>query len=294
VPQGKLLGVNIIHRGIEANPEKTTAITAMDAPRTIKDVQKLTGCMAALKRFISRLGEWGQAFFKLLKRHDKFQRTEEAKQVVQDLKHHLQSPLILTAPQPGENLLLYITATTHVVSTAIVVERQEEGHIFGVQRLVYFISEVLSESKVRYPIIHQLLYGILITSRKLHHYFDAYNILVVTDFPLADILHNRDATGRISKWVVELRALTLNFKPRTAIKSQALVDFMVANQPEHWVMYFDGSLKLGCGGAGVLFISSIGEQFKYVFQILFEVSNNESEYEALLHRLRLAVSLGIN
>jgi hypothetical protein len=74
--------------------------------------------------------------------------------------------------------------------------------------------------------IQKILYGILITSRKLRHYFDVDNILVVSDFPLADILHNRDATRRISKWAVELGALTLNFKPRTAIKSQALVNFM--------------------------------------------------------------------
>jgi ribonuclease HI len=66
-----------------------------------------------------------------------------------------------------------------------------------------------------------------------------------------------------------------------------------ANQLEHWVMYFNGSLKLGGGGAGVLFISPRGEQLKYVFQILFEVSNNKAKYEALLHGLRLAVSLGI-
>ena len=58
-------------------------------------------------------------------------------------------------------------------------------------------------------------------------------------------------------------------------------------------MYFDGSLKLDGGGTGVLFISPMGEQLKYVFQILFKVSNNEAEYEALLHGLRLAVSLGI-
>jgi hypothetical protein len=82
----------------------------------------------------------------LFKLHDKFQWTEEANQVLQDLKHHLQPPPILMAPQPGKNLLLYIAMTTHFVSTAIVVERQEEGHAFGVQRPVYFISEVLSES----------------------------------------------------------------------------------------------------------------------------------------------------
>ena len=91
-----------------------------------------------------------------------------------------------------------------MVSTAIVVERPEEGHAYGVQRPFYFISEVLSESKVRYPSIQKLLYGILITSRKLRHYFDEYKISVITDFPLGDILHNRDATGRISKWAVEL------------------------------------------------------------------------------------------
>jgi hypothetical protein len=127
------------------------------------------------------------------------------------------------APQPSENLLVYIAVTTRIISTAIVVERQEEGHAFSVQWPVYFISKVLSESKVHYPTIHKLLYGILITSRKLRHYFDAYNISVVTNFPLADILHNRDATRCISKWVVELGALTLDFKPQTAIKSQALV-----------------------------------------------------------------------
>jgi hypothetical protein len=226
VPQGKLLGFIVSHRGIEANPEKIIAITNMDAPRMIKDVQKLTGCMAALNRFISRLGERGLPFFKLFKRHDKFQWTEEEEQALENLKLHLQSPPILTAPQPGKNLLLYIAATTHVIGTTIMVERQEEGHIFGVQRPVYFVSKVLSESKVCYPLIRKLLYTILITSRKLRHYFDAHKISVVTNFPLADILHNRDATRHISKWAVELGALTLDFKPRTAIKSQALVDFM--------------------------------------------------------------------
>jgi ribonuclease HI len=65
------------------------------------------------------------------------------------------------------------------------------------------------------------------------------------------------------------------------------------DKPEHWTMYFDGSLKLDGGGTGVLFISRRGEHLKYVLQILWEVSNNEAEYEALLHGLRLAISLGI-
>jgi hypothetical protein len=75
-------------------------------------------------------GERGLSFFKLLKRQDRFQWMEEAERALQDLKHHLQSPQILTAPLPWEDLLLYIAATTHVVRSAIVVERGEEGHAF--------------------------------------------------------------------------------------------------------------------------------------------------------------------
>jgi hypothetical protein len=81
-----------------------------------------------------------------------------------------------------------------VVSTAIVVERQEDGHAYPVQRPVYFVSEVLSESKARYQPIQKLLYVVLITSRKLRHYFQEYSITVVTDYPLGDILRNQDAT----------------------------------------------------------------------------------------------------
>jgi hypothetical protein len=138
------------------------------------------------------------------------------------------------------------------------------------------------------------------TSRKLRHYFQESLIFVLTNYPLGDILHNRDATGRISKWAVELGALNIDFKPRTTIKSQALVNFMVewrenqlptpTDRLEHWVMYFDGTLKLEGVGAEVLLISPKGEPLKYILQIFWKVSNNEAEYKALLHGLRLTIS----
>ena len=89
--------------------------------------------MAALNRFLSRLGERGLPFFKLLKRQDKFEWTTKVAEALENLKQHLQTPPILTAPLPGEELHLYITATTHVVNMAIVVERSEEGHAYGIQ-----------------------------------------------------------------------------------------------------------------------------------------------------------------
>jgi hypothetical protein len=188
VPSGKLLGFIINHRDIEANPEKISAITNMKAPTCIKDVQKLTRCMEALNRFISRLGERGLRFFKLLKHQEKFMWTPEADQALAQLKDFLSKPPILTTPHKQEQVLLYLTATTHVVSTAIIVERQEDGHTYPVQRPIYFVSEFLSESKARYQPMQKLLYAVLITSRKLRHYFQEYSVTVVTDYPLGDIL----------------------------------------------------------------------------------------------------------
>jgi hypothetical protein len=122
--------------------------------------------------------------------------------------------------------MLYIAATTMVASAAIVVERKEEGHVYKVQWPVYYISEVLSNSKVWYLHVQKLLYALLITSRKLRHYFVGHKITVVTDFPLGDILCNRDATRHVSKWTFELRAINIDFTPCKAIKSQALTDFV--------------------------------------------------------------------
>jgi hypothetical protein len=85
VPQGKLLGFIVSHHRIEVNPEKITTTKDMGAPWMIKDVQKLRSCMTALNKFLSRLGERGIPFFKLLKHHIKFQWTEKAKQALQDL-----------------------------------------------------------------------------------------------------------------------------------------------------------------------------------------------------------------
>jgi hypothetical protein len=95
----------------------------MKAPTCIKDVQKLTGCMAALNRFISKLGERGLPFFKLLKHQEKFASTPEADQALDQLKEFLSKPPVLTARRKSEQLLLYLAATTHVVNTAIFVER---------------------------------------------------------------------------------------------------------------------------------------------------------------------------
>ena len=100
--------------------------------KCIKDIQKLTGCMAALSRFISCLGEKGLSFFKLLKASERFSWSEEVDIAFEQLKLFLTKPPIMTAPQPDKTLLIYIAATSRVISTAIVVEREEAGHAYKV------------------------------------------------------------------------------------------------------------------------------------------------------------------
>jgi hypothetical protein len=226
VPRGMLLGYIISQRGIEPNPEKVIALKRMGPIRDLKGVQKVLGCLVALSRFISRLGEKGLPLYRLLKKHDHFSWTVEAQEALDKLKATLARAPILTPPQDGEPLYLYITTTTQVVSAVIVVERTEEGHALPVQRPVYCISEVLFETKARYLQIQKMLYAVVLARRKLRHYFEAHPVTVVSSFPLGEIIRNPDAAGRIAKWSVELMGETLAYAPRKAIKSQILADFV--------------------------------------------------------------------
>jgi hypothetical protein len=151
VPRGMLLGFIVSERGIEANPEKIAAITNMGPIKDLKGVQRVMGCLAALSRFISCLGEKGLPLYRLLRKTERFTWTPKAEEALENLKVLLTNAPILVPPAAGEALLIYVVATTQVVSAAIVVERREEGHALLVQRPVYFISEVLSETKICYP-----------------------------------------------------------------------------------------------------------------------------------------------
>jgi hypothetical protein len=157
-----LLGYIVSQRGIEANPEKVAALERMGPIRDLKGVQRVLGCLATLSRFISRLGEKGLPLYWLLKKHERFSWTAEAQEALDKLKASLTHALILTPPQDSEPLYLYVAATTQVVSAVIVVERAEEGHALPVQRPVYYISEVLSDTKTHYPQVQKLLYAVVL------------------------------------------------------------------------------------------------------------------------------------
>jgi hypothetical protein len=180
----------VSQRGIEANPKKVSAVARMGPIRDVKGVQKVTGCLAALSRFISRLGEKALPLYRILKKVECFAWTIEAEEALDNLKKALATALILVPTRPAEPLLLYVAATTQVVSAAVVVERPEEGHALPVQQPVYFISEVLSDTTVQYPQVQKLIYAVILARRKLQHYFLGHPITVVSSFPLGETIQN--------------------------------------------------------------------------------------------------------
>jgi hypothetical protein len=140
----------------------------------------------------------------------------EQGEAFRQLKNYMATRLMVTVPDPVAPLLLYVVASDHVVSGVLAHEKEERAK--EVQRPVYFVSEALSKAKLNYTEIEKIAYAILISSRKLKHYFQGHKITVPTSQPLGDILKSNEASGRIGKWATKLSQFEITYLPRTAIK----------------------------------------------------------------------------
>jgi ribonuclease HI len=203
---------------------------------------------------------------------------------------------------PGASLLLYVAASHSAVSVALVQEKLEGQTKKQVP--VYFVSEVLSLSKKNYTELEKVLYAVLMASRKLRHYFQAYHIIVPSSQPLKDIMRNREATGRIRKWAAELNEFAIDYVHRSSIQSQALADFIADWTPgahveeinkdiEAWTVFYYGSWGAFGAGAAAVLVAPSKVKTCYVAKLDFSCTNNIAKYEALLLGLRKLRAMGI-
>ena len=172
----KFLGFIVNNRGIEANPDKIKAVLDMPSPSSIKEVQRLTGRIAALSRFVSRGSDKCQPFFQVLKKA--FQWDAHCKEAFAALKTYLSSPPILVSPSEGELLTLYLVVSDF--STRPILIRDKDR----VQHLVYYCSRALRGAEERYPKVKKLILALVTTARKLRSYFQAHTIEILTEYPM--------------------------------------------------------------------------------------------------------------
>jgi hypothetical protein len=267
VKKGKFLGCLVSTKGIEANPSKIEAILRMEPPNSKKGAQRLAARLASLNRFISRSAERNLPFFEILKSAEVFQWGPSEQKAFEEVKQYMIDLTTLTPPSSGTPLLLYVATAHSAVSAALVQEKQDVQ--VKRQAPVYFVSEVLSLSKKNYTELEKVLYAMLMASRKLRHYFQAYHIIVPSSQPLKDTMRNREATGRIGKWAAELNEFTIDYVHRSSIQSQALADFIddwapgaqgeeATKDAEAWTIVCDGSWGTFGAGAAAVLVAPVG------------------------------------
>ncbi|KAI5348967.1 hypothetical protein L3X38_001854 [Prunus dulcis] len=292
VASGKFFGFMISQWGIEANPEKIQAILDMTIPKTVKDIQSLIGRVAALTRFISKATDRCAPFFKALKSTKRnITWTAECDTAFSELKEYMGRAPLLSTPEHGDILVIYLSVSVSAVSSVLIRSKDNAEHP------VHYVSKALQDAEVRYPDIEKLAFALVVSARRLRPYFQAHTI-----------------------HAIELGKFDIHYKPRPAIRGQAVADFLSEftepqasaatqlitepNLPPSqdqtaskstfdltqplWTLFVDGSSNAQGCGAGLVLVSPDKVALEYALRFKFQASNNEAEYEALLGGLRLA------
>ncbi|XP_058202717.1 uncharacterized protein LOC131317162 [Rhododendron vialii] len=182
---------------------------------------------AALNKFISRSSDKCHVFFQTLKKQSRrsFKWTEDCDAALTELKSYLCSAPLLVKPKAFETLHLYLAVSPHAVSSALIRREGLED------QPIYFSSQTLLPAQTRYLPLEKLLLALVTAAQKLLPCFQEHPIVVLTEFPLKNLLRKADLSSRVSQWAVELANFDIHFAPRTAIKAQVLADFIAEFTP---------------------------------------------------------------
>ena len=184
----KFLGYMVTHRGIEVNHDQIKAINNLQPPRNPKEVQRLTGMIVAINRFISQSADRCRPFFQLLNKWKGFKWTEECALAFQQLKEYLSRPPIMSRPKVDEVLFAYIAMASHTVSLVLI---QDDS---GVQKSVCYVSKSLHKVEVRCLPLERAILAVVHATHKLPNYFQSHTVVVLTQLPLKSLLRSADYT----------------------------------------------------------------------------------------------------
>ncbi|XP_075675143.1 uncharacterized protein LOC142644405 [Castanea sativa] len=265
VGASKFLGYLITKREIEVNPDQIEAMKCLKAPSNPKEVQKLTGMLAALNRFISKFADWCRPFYQLLKKWKGLQWNEECDKAFQNLKEYLRQEPMLIAPELGKDLYMYLLVSEHAPSAILLREKRTPPE------------------------------SCPITFRPIR--------LCPDRDPLQSLLKRSDFTGRIAKWGTRLGAFDIGYKLRRSVKGQVLANFIVEFSSKilemvchviviPWKVFVDSVSNVAGAGAKIVVITPKGIKLEHSFRLGFRAFDNEAEYEALLAGLRVVSDLG--
>ncbi|XP_019267709.1 PREDICTED: uncharacterized protein LOC109244987 [Nicotiana attenuata] len=295
VSSSKFLEFLVSQKGFEVNPDKIKAIEdILDQLPRAEEVQRLTGRLAAVSRFISRSSKKYHCFFALHKKKNDFEWTPECQQALRDLKRYLSSPPLLSKPKEGEILTVYLAVSEVAVSAVLVCKDK------GTQSPIYYVRKIIMGAETCYPHLEKLALALIVAARKLRPYFQCHPIVVVTTFPLRNILHKPELSGRLA---IKISEFDIEYKPMTAIKSgSGLTSWPISVrdyclwQPrrKQWCrnqrQEFGPYLRTRLQRKRVRTWNSLNHDFGRNFEASHQ-NNNEAEYEALNAGLELARGL---
>ncbi|XP_024177787.1 uncharacterized protein LOC112183656 [Rosa chinensis] len=295
VQAGDFLGFIVHQKGIEVPEDKANVVINASPPRTKKELQRLLGKINFLRRFISNSAGKIQPFSPLLKLQGQNEFVWEPKhqEAFDKIKAYLASPPVLVPPRAGFPLKLYVSAAEASIGSLLAQDDEE--------------------------------------ACKLRHCMLSFTTCIIAQTDLVKYMLSRPILrGSIGKWVLALSEFSLQYVPQKAVKGQAIADFLahhpmldvpavrdlevaattldrpdLACLPEYatlyqatvslqpWVLYFDGSRTDTLAGAGIALENPVGDHFSYSFQLEFQCTNNEAEYEALIIGLEVLLEMGI-
>ncbi|GKA98718.1 reverse transcriptase domain-containing protein [Tanacetum coccineum] len=285
VEEGKFLGYMVTSEGIRANPKKTKAISDLTSPKTLKEMQSLSGKLASLNRFLAKSAERALPFFNTLKNITKenkheYRWTPEAEGAFQQMKRMIISLPSLTPPFPKETLYAYLAVAKEAVSAVLLTDRN------GRQCPVQYVSRTLNDAEKNYSPLEKLALSLVNMTRRLRRYFEAHPVKGHTKFCPTPGCYKGQVLADFLSDAPDGEAEEEYFRMPEVPPE--------VDDTEVWTLFTDGAASLKGSGAGLVLIGPSGLEYTYALRLTFVSTNNEAEYEALLAGLRIARKMKVS